>query len=283
MLISSRLPFLTMLALASALPLTAAQAADVAPFPAPVPAETSWLVTVNAQAFLSPRYIGAKTYSVIGFPTLSFRRAGTPQIWSSPDDSVNYAVVETPRFSFGPVIAYRGGRYADAGHELYGVHKSRWTLEPGLYGDFWVVPDMLRLHAEIRRGFRKEDGFVGSLGADFVGRYDRFTFGIGPRIKLGNDHFVDRQFGITANDALVNGNYQPFKAQGGIYAVGAYGSVVYKQSEEWSYTLHGGYDRLTQDASRSPITRTTGSRNQYTLGASVAYTFGWTGWTPSWR
>ncbi len=279
--ISTRLPFLTMLALATVLPAAAARAADATPFPAP--ADTGWLVTVNAKAFLSPRYIGAKTYSVIGFPTLSFRRAGTPQIWSSPDDSINYAVVETPRFSFGPVINYRGGRYADAGHELNGVHKSRWTLEPGIYGDFWVVPDMLRLHAEIRRGFRKEDGFVGSLGADVVGRYDRFTFGIGPRIKLGNDHFIDSQFGITPEDALRNGVFAPFKAQGGIYAVGAYGSVVYKQSEQWSYTLHGGYDRLTQDAARSPITRTSGSRNQYTLGAGVSYTFGWTGWTPSWR
>ena len=241
------------------------------------PAAPSWLITVNAKGYISPNYLGSNQYTGIGYPTLSFRRPGDPLIWSSPDDSISYSLFQSPYFSIGPTVNYRAGRSSTA---IYGLHGTPWTLEGGLFTDVWLLPDTIRLHGELRHGFRSKNGFVGSLGADWVSHWDQFTFGIGPRLKFGDDRFMNEQFGVNAWDATINPNLTPFDAKSGLYAVGAYGSVTYRQSDAWSYSLHGGYDRLTGDAARSPIVTANHAKDQYSVGAIVSYTFSWNGWTP---
>lgn len=234
-----------------------------------------WLVTVNAKGVMSPKYTGSASYGFVGYPTLSFRRPGAPEKWSSPDDSISLALYETERLSIGPALAYRGGRYSKDAPELSGIHKPRWSLEGGVFADVWLAPNRLRLRAELRRGMRNRDGVNGSLGADYVHRFGQFTFAFGPRLKFGNDTFMRNQFGVTVNDQMANPRYAAYQPKADLYAVGAYGSATYKQNEHWSYTVHAGYDRLRGDAGRSPIIRSSsGSRDQWTIGAIISYTFG---------
>lgn len=239
------------------------------------PSPYGWLVTVNAKGVISPKFTGAGSYGFIGYPTLSFRRPGAPVVWSSPDDSISYGVVETERFVIGPLIAYRGGRYSTNAPALRGIHKPRWTLEGGVFADVWLVPELLRARVELRRGFREEDGFVAILGADWVTRVGPWTFAVGPRARIGDGRFMRNQFGVTALDNARNPRFARHRPGGGFYAVGAYGSATYRFNEQWAATLHGGYDRLTAGAATSPIVRQEGSRNQWMLGAIVSYTFGW--------
>lgn len=241
------------------------------------PSAYGWLVTVNAKGAASPRWTGAQSYGFVGYPTLSFRRPGAPQIWSSPDDSISFAAYQHERFSIGPALSYRGGRYKSNAPELAGIHKPRWSLEGGVYADAWVVPETIRLRAEIKRGMRGKDGMNGSLGADYVHRVDKFTLAIGPRLRFGNDTFMRNQFGVSAEDNARNPNFARHDPKAGLYAVGLYASATYKQNEAWSYTLHGGYDRLRGDAAKSPIIEKAGSKNQWAVGAIVSYTFGWSG------
>lgn len=235
----------------------------------------SWLVTINGKARVSPKYLGAEKYGFIAFPTLSFRRPGAPVMWSSPDDSISFRAVESGRFAFGPTLAYRAGRYNSNAPELRGVHKPQWTVEAGAFADLWLAPDMLRLRAEARRGLRESDGFVADFGADWVMRFGAFTFAAGPRAKWGNDRFMRDRFGVTQADNAANPNYAVYTPKNAFYALGAYGSASYKQDENWTYTLHGGYDRLSGDAGKSPIVMQSGSKNQWSLGAVVSYTFEW--------
>ena len=248
----------------------------------PVPAiPAGWLITVNAKGIVSPNYLGSNRYSGIGYPTLSFRRPGEPVIWSSPDDAISYSLYQNGYFAIGPAVNYRAGRSSGSvSPALNGLHETRWTLEGGLFADVWLLPDTIRVHGELLHGFRSENGFVGSLGADWVSHWNQFTFGIGPRLKFGNDHFMNEYFGVNTWDAAINPNLTPFNAKGGLYAVGAYGSATYRQSDTWSYTLHGGYDRLTRDAAKSPIVTTTNAKDQYSVGAIVSYTFSYNGWSP---
>jgi outer membrane protein len=250
--------------------------ADLAVAKAPTgPAADRWLVTVNAKVMLAPSYPGAARYSPFGFPTLSFRRPGEPEHWASPDDHLSVRLYETPIFAIGPVLSYSGGRY-DMSHAigaLKGVHDIRWTLEGGLFAEAWLLPNTFRLRGEIRHGFRAENGFVGLLGADWVSRADRFTFAIGPRLKLGDDKFMNDTFGVTDTDVLAMPTLSFYKPRGGLYSAGLYGSATYKQSEQWSYTVHGGYDRLTDQAAKSPIVKIAGSQDQWTVGATASYTF----------
>ncbi|SED14353.1 Outer membrane scaffolding protein for murein synthesis, MipA/OmpV family [Beijerinckia sp. 28-YEA-48] len=183
--------------------------------PMPEPAAPSffspygWLITVNAKTFVSPRFTGSDNYSFIAFPTVSFRRPGEAPEWSSPDDNISFAAFSSGGVSAGPVVAYRGGRYDQGNRELWGVHNVRWTLEPGLFGQIWLVPDTLRARLEIRRGFRGEDGFVALLGADWVTRWQQFTFAIGPRFNFADGRSMRSRFGVTATDFLANPVYAP--------------------------------------------------------------------------
>lgn len=239
------------------------------------PSPYGWLVTVNAKGVLSPKFTGSGSYGFIGYPTLSFRRPGAPVVWSSPDDSISLRLVETERYALGPMVAYRGGRYSTNAPALRGIHKPRWTLEGGVFADVWLVPELLRGRVELRRGFRDEDGFVAVLGADWVTRLGALTIAIGPRARLADGRFMRNQFGVTTLDSARNPRFAPHRPGGGLYAVGAYASASYKINDQWSTTLHGGYDRLTGGAAKSPIVRQEGSRNQWMLGAIVSYTFGW--------
>lgn len=250
-------------------------AAPVAVAAAPAASPYGWLVTVNAKGVISPKFTGSGSYGFIGFPTLSFRRPGAPVVWSSPDDSISFRAIETERYALGPVVAYRGGRYAADAPTLRGLHKPRWTLEGGVFADVWLVPELLRGRVELRRGFRDADGFVAILGADWVTRLGALTIAVGPRARLGDGRFMRNQFGVTALDNARNPRFAPHRPQGGLYAVGAYASANYRINDQWSTTLHGGYDRLTAGAAKSPIVRQEGSRNQWMLGAIVSYTFGW--------
>lgn len=252
-----------------------------APMPAPVtePAAPSffspygWLITVNAKTFVSPRFTGSDDYSFIAFPTVSFRRPGETPEWSSPDDNISFAAFSSSGFSAGPVVAYRGGRYDRGNRELWGVHNVRWTLEPGVFGQLWLIPDTLRARLEIRRGFRGEDGFVALLGADWVTRWQDFTFAIGPRFNFADARSMRSRFGVTTADFLANPVYAPHSPGAGLVSAGLYTSLTYRYSPEWAFTLHGGYDRLTGGAASSPIVRQTGSRNQFTVGVAASYTF----------
>ena len=263
-------------------PTYAAQPYVAQPVAVPVaPATPSWLITVNAKGLISPSYLGSNRYTGIGYPTLSFRRPGAPLIWSSPDDAISYSLYQSPYFSIGPAVNYRASRSSgDIPPALYGLHDTRWTLEGGLFADLWLLPEIIRVHGELLHGFRGENGFVGNLGADLVSHWDQFTFGIGPRLKFGDDRFMKEQFSVNFSDAAINPNLTPFDAKSGLYSVGAYGSVTYRQSDTWSYTLHGGYDRLTNDAAKSPIVTATNSKDQYSIGAIVSYTFSYNGWSP---
>lgn len=234
-----------------------------------------WLVTVNVKGVLSPKYTGSASYGFVGYPTLSFRRPGMPEKWSSPDDSITFNAYENDRFVIGPALAYRGGRYAGDAPELGGIHKPRWTLEGGVFADFWIMPDRLRLRAEARRGMRAKDGVNGYVGLDYIERVGKFTLALGPRLKFGNDSFMRNQFGVTAADSARNPAFAAYEPKAGLYAVGAYGSATYKVNDVWAVTVHGGYDRLRGQAGASPIVKeASGSRDQWSIGAIVSYTFG---------
>lgn len=236
-----------------------------------------WVVTANGKVVVSPRWSGSDKYSAIAYPTLSFTRPGEQREWESPDDSVSYRIPLNDVVSVGPVIAYRSGRYTTDDRNLAGIHDVRWTLEPGLFFQVWAVPKVLRARIEIRRGFRDKDGFVADLGVDWVNQIGGFTIGVGPRMSIADGSYMRNQYGVTFQDAALNGQVTPFKATSGIQSAGVYASAGYQFTEQWSGTLHGGYSRLVGDAADSPIVRKFGDRDQWTVGATVGYSFDFAG------
>ena len=244
---------------------TAAQAADG---DAP---KRDWLVTVGLGAQILPKYPGADDVLIAPLPRLDIRKEGDPLHFGAPDQGSGIGLLRSgSRFNFGPVLQFQGKRKEkDVGAAVGNVG---FTAEPGLFAEGWLLPN-LRLRAEGRQGIGGHKALVGDLSMDAVVRDDdRTIFSIGPRLRLGSAKYQRAYFGVTPAAAVRTGlpAYQP---GGGVYAFGAVAGLLHQFSPRWGIWVYGGYDRLTDDAARSPIVRAFGSRDQFSGGVALTYTF----------
>jgi outer membrane scaffolding protein for murein synthesis (MipA/OmpV family) len=270
------------IALAAALA-SAATAADLAPVtpPAsvsatPAPAQDGWnlwTITIGGIGIVEPLYPGASRYGPSGMPILDFRRAGTPEEFSAPEDSFGFAVIDTPWVKLGPVVALRGGRFASIDRRLRGLKTWPYTVEGGAFLEVWPVPGTLRTRLELRHGLRGNDGFIANLSADAVHRIGRFTLSGGPRLAFADTPLSALEFGVTPAEAALNGLVTPFRAHGGLQSIGVGAALSYRWSPHWTSIVYADYARLVGSAADSPITRRLGSANQFTAGIGLAYSF----------
>lgn len=253
---------------------SAASAADMPAMPRFALADaTTWIVTISGNGVAQPRFPGARDYTAFGYPSVEIRKAGEPVRFSAPDDGISFTLFESPNFRFGPVARFQAGRYlSDDRRRLFGLRKVEWSVEPGAFVEFWPT-QFLRARVELRHGVHGHDGFVGSLGADFIQPLGALTLSIGPRFQYGDEAFNSRYFSVSPVEATLNGRVSPYSAGGGFNTVGALAAATYTVNEQWAVTGYGGYNRLVGDAGRSPIVRSLGTPNQFTFGAKVSYSF----------
>lgn len=250
---------------------TGAEAADPLFTPHAV-APSGWIVTVEANGLVGPRYPGSDEFGFFGYPWVSFRKAGEPKRFSTPDDGFSLSLYDTSSFRAGLAGRYRGGRYDGADRRLLGLEDVRWSVEPGVFVEFWPV-EFLRARAELRHGIGGHHGFVADLALDVVQRFGAVTFAVGPRMALGDADFTRTYFGVRPFEAALNGSVAAYRPSGGVTSVGVASSLTYDWSEQWSTTLSASYSRLTGDAAASPIVKRFGSENQFGIGLGVSYSF----------
>lgn len=236
--------------------------------------DKGWLVTIKANAILSPNFPGSNQYSFGAYPTLSVRRINDPSRFGAPDDGLSIGIYgDEPHWTVGFVGRYQEGRYVANNGALAGIQDARWAVEPGVYGEYWLLRDQVRLRGEVRYGINGYNGFVGRLGADVVQNWGRFAVSAGPRMALGGSEYMNTYYGVTAADAQNNKLVTQYKADPGIVSVGAAAAAYYVINDNWSTTVYANYDRLVSSAQNSPIVRTFGSPNQFTFGTMLNYSF----------
>lgn len=247
-----------------------AGAAD-APGREPAP---GWIVTLGVMPSVGPRYEGAKLYGFGGSPLFDIRRADEPKGFAAPDDGFDFTLFSNEVFAFGPVFNIRGGRYRSADRSLYGIRDVPWTIESGVFAEFWPLKDRLRTRIEVRHGFRgRSDGFVGDLSVDWVERFGALTLSGGPRLSVGDADYMDANYGVLPSEAAANRRVNAFDAGPGLKSVGLEAALSYDWSKAWTTTAFIRYDRLAGDAAKSPIVKRFGSRDQITVGTGLSYAF----------
>ena len=239
------------------------------------PAPQGWTITLKANGGVSPAWEGSRDLSPYLLPGLSVRRAGSAVNFAAPDDSPGFALFDENWMRAGVVGKLKGPRRSANHAELRGVHDVDWTIEAGLFAEFWAF-DKLRARIEARHGFVGHHGNLIDLSMDWVERRGPWTGSVGPRLSLGDTRYMDKLFGITRYDALMSG-LPAYRAEGGAKSFGVAGAVSYEWSRQWTTTAYARYNRLVGSASESPLVAGLGSRNQFTLGAIVAYSFDWGG------
>lgn len=236
----------------------------------PASAEVRRTVTVGAGAQVLPKFQGSDDYGFAPLPFFDLRPVGEPLRFGASDESFGLRLFgERMGFSFGPVIGVAGKREEDdVGAPVGDVD---FTIEPGAYAQAWLGRS-IRLRGEVRRGIGGHDGWLGDLGADFVLRSDGTVGGIGPRLRWADGAYHEAYFGVSPAAAAASG-LAAFDPGGGIYAVGAIAGIGHQFDERWGLYAYAGYDRLVGDAADSPIVRQLGSRDQFSAGLALTYSF----------
>lgn len=238
----------------------------------PIASNDPWIVSVGGMMTVSPKWDGSSRYGLGGMPSISFRRASEPETFSAPDDNFDITFFTGKRFAIGPVASLRPGRSSEGGR-LEGLDTYPWTVEAGVFAEFWPIEDQLRLRGELRHGLRSNDGFSADIMADYVQNYGQLTLSGGPRLVLADDHVMDLKYGVSPEAALRNGTLAAFDPKGGVVSVGLSAAQSYVWSKEWTTTLYQRFDYMVGDAADSPIVKDLGSRNQFTFGVGATYSF----------
>jgi MipA family protein len=244
--------------------------------------EQGWIVTVSANVVTSPQYIGSNQNSFAGWPSFTMRRAQDEAPFIAADDGISIALFGSPTWSVGLVGRYQSGRYYGDNHDLFGLEDVKWSIQPGVFGQFWPIARTLRVRGELRAGINGFNGLVGNVSADFIHTWNQFTFYTGPRVAFGGDNYMQAYFSVTPEEALINNavlasGLTPYNASAGFSSVGWAAAVRYAYDANWSGTVHVGYDRLVGSAADSPVTKLFGSENQFNVRGTISYAFFWGG------
>jgi outer membrane protein len=230
------------------------------------------LITVGAGGQVFPRYPGADGVSLNPMPIFDLRKEGDPIGFEAPDEGAGFGLLGDSPINFGPAIQFQGKRRErDVGAAVGNVP---FTVEAGAFVEAWLG-ESLRLRAEGRRGVGGHDGWVGDFAADLVARGGETTvFSIGPRLRWADNRYHDAYFGVTPAVAARTG-LAAFDPGSGIYAAGGAASARHQfgSGDRWGVHAYARFDRLIGDAADSPIVTRFGSRDQYSAGLGLSYTF----------
>lgn len=226
-------------------------------------------VTVGPQVY--PSFPGSDEFDVGPMVDVSRARGDKPFAFEAPDESFGFAVVKSGGFKIGPVVNWEGTRTARDVRAA--LPKVKFSVEPGLSASY-APSESFRLRGEIRKGVTGHKGWIGMAGADFIVRDgDAWLFSVGPRVTWSDDRYQDAWFSVAPADAAPSG-LPAFDANGGIQAYGATASFLTQLTPRWGLYSYAKYDRLVGDPTHSPIVRQLGSRDQFSGGVGLSYTFG---------
>ena len=234
-------------------------------------AESGYIVTIGAGVQASPRFPGDDDLGVYAMPVVGLRRAGRPVPLEAPDEGFGFGLLgDDSPVNIGPAVNFqRRRRDEDVGAAVGDVG---WTVEAGGFVETFLGDDF-RIRGEVRQGIGGHRGLVGDLGADVFARGSGDTlFSIGPRVRWADDDYMDAYYGVPVAVSASTG-LAAFDPEGGIHAVGATAGLRLDIGGGFALHGHARYDRLMNDAADSPIVARFGSRDQYSGGVGLSYSF----------
>ena len=217
---------------------------------------------LGASLQYGPRYPGADRYTAGagGIFQLQDLRIGTLTLSDSDGwfDSDGTALRGSLRV--------QGARKASDNPELRGLEDLDTALELG--GGIYHKTRAFQVYADLRHGVVGHRGWVGEAGVDmFLRPAEGLTLAMGPRVGFADGGYMRQYFGVTAPEAAASGLTE-FTPGSGLYSAGIGIRAVYELNRDWAVLGSVGYDRLTGDAARSPITRQ-GSRDQFSVSLGL--------------
>jgi MipA family protein len=231
------------------------------------------VVTVGGRVGGSPEWEGSDDTKLTVSPRFAVGKISPYRRFTPPDPGATFGVIDTQYVSFGPVLVLRRSRDADDDEQLAGLREVDRAVEPGLFLDLWPT-NWFRVHLQGRKGVTGHTGWMADAGFDLVHSGTRWDASIGPRFGYADHRYMDRYFGVTPAEAAANAAVdQTYDPSSGARYVGARAAFAYRLDDHWRVTADAGYSRLGSEAADSPIVRDLGSRNQWSAGLTLDYSF----------
>ncbi|MGZ8998209.1 MAG: MipA/OmpV family protein [Allosphingosinicella sp.] len=230
------------------------------------------LISLGGGVNLKPKFPGSDEIGISPLPFFDIRREGSPLTFEAPDEGSGMSLIgDAGGFEFGPTVQFMGKRQEeDVGAPVGDVG---FTVEVGAFAQAFLT-DNFRVRVEGRKGLGGHEGLTGDVSADFVLRdRDSYIFSIGPRARWADNDYHDAYFGVTAPVALASG-LPAYNPGSGFHSVGVVAGFTRMLGRSVGLFTHAGYDRLIGDGADSPIVRTYGSRDQFSGGVALFFTFG---------
>lgn len=220
---------------------------------------------------LKPSYPGSDQVSFSPLVDLTRGREGEDFVFVAPDESFGFSLFEQNGFSIGPSLGFEGKRSLnDVNGTLPEVD---FTVEVGGFVQY-QSSESFRLRAEVRQAVNGHDGLIGVLSADYIIRDgDEQLLSIGPRLTLTDQNYQESYFSVLPSQVATSG-LPAYDSDGGLQAVGGTIGYLRQLSTHWGIYSYVNYERLVRDPSDSPVVRQFGSRDQYSGGLALTYTFG---------
>ena len=226
---------------------------------------------VGAGVQTLPRYPGADDRSLRPLLDVGRSRAGTPFAFSAADQGFGPALIRGGPLSIGPSANYESAR--DAEDVGVAVPRVGFTVEVGAFVQL-DLSENFRLRVDGRKGLGGHRGAIGMASADFVVRDgDDWLFALGPRLTFADRRYNRAYFGVTPETAAATG-LAAFDPSGGATMVGGASTVRFQITPRWGVYGYVKYDRLTGDVADSPLVAGFGSKDQFSAGVALNYTFG---------
>jgi MipA family protein len=224
---------------------------------------SGWLVTINGKMITTPSFPGSDAYSFIHFPAVSVNSPDTADHWIGRDQNLSLVLFSPdPSLAIGALSHYAPER----GQQSYFSTKDkRWSVEPGIFAEYWASPDTVRIRGEVRFGADGSSGITGSLGADYVQRLGKFVFSVGPRFGMNGIDYTAAQYNNDFSNLGLTGSGVDARS------FGAAGLVKFAAGQNWSTSVYANYDRVTFSNS-SGATPKTSVNDDVRVGASIDFT-----------
>lgn len=232
-----------------------------------------WYLKLGGSGFSAPKYQGDNNNEFGFSPIISIGRAGQGARFTSRNDSASVSLLDN-----GPISAGLAGRLImprDSGDssDLRGMRKIKLGGEIGGFAEAYPT-DWLRVRGEVRQGFRSHSGVVADLSADvFTDIAPSLQISAGPRATWVSEKYNERYYGVSSSQAAAGGP-SAYNPDGGLHSVGVGAAITWKVTENAELGSFAEYKRLTGDAADSSLVRERGSKNQFTVGVTATYKFG---------
>ncbi|WBY08975.1 MipA/OmpV family protein [Sphingomonas sp. 7/4-4] len=219
---------------------------------------------------LRPRFPGSDEMFLLPFYDVSITRGDKPFEYESADQGVSFSLIKSTGFAFGPVVQLEGSRRRN--ETDLPIDEVGTSVEAGGFVDVWLGSS-IRARGELRKGVTGHKGLVSDVMLDYVARDgDKWLFSVGPRFSLADRKYQEAYFGVTPAVSARTG-LPVYAPDGGVHSVGAAATTLYQLDRHWGLYGYAKYERLIADAADSPIVRTIGSRNQFSGGVALTFTF----------